>query len=44
VEDILSVTGDEGSRACYRRLVERCPVEVVYEALSLVKDDDTGGW
>jgi hypothetical protein len=36
-QEMLNVLGDAHSLGCYRRIAERCPPDVVYDALGLVK-------
>lgn len=41
--EMLNVLGDQKSLGCYRRIAEECPPEVVFEALSIVKDATNRG-
>lgn len=42
-QSILSATGDEHSLGCYRLIAERCRQELVFEALSLLKQAQRDG-
>src|SRR5204862_176133 len=36
--EVLSLTGDEQSLGCYRAIAERCDQQLVFEAMSLLKE------
>jgi len=37
-QQMLAVLGDRHSLGCYRRIAERCPPQLIYETLALVKE------
>jgi len=41
--EILGAVGDTGSLGCYRRIAQECPADVIFEALSLVRDTARSG-
>lgn len=42
-EEILKVTGDRHSHGCYLTIAERCPPNLVFEALALLKEAGRDG-
>jgi len=43
VEEMVAQTGDRENTACYRVAAERCPEDVIFEALALLKDARADG-
>ncbi len=42
-QEMLDVLGDQHSLGCYRRIAERCPPSLIYEALGRAKETARGG-
>jgi len=42
-QEMLNVLGDAHSLGCYRRIAERCPPQLIYEALGRLKELVQGG-